>query len=193
MSSVSLYLVGLGLVAVQRVFELVLSQRHASRALARGGVEVGQGHLRAMSALHIAFFFGCAVEVWALGRPFVASVGVPMIAVALAAQSLRAWTMWSLGDAWNVRVIVVPGDPVVTSGPYRWLRHPNYLAVILEGVAIPLIHGAWWTAVAFSIANAALLRVRIRCEERALADHCDYAARFATRPRWLPGTARITS
>jgi methyltransferase len=166
-TSVALYLAGLGLVALQRVFELTLSQRHARRALARGGVEVGQGHLRAMSALHTAFFFGCAIEVWALGRPFVASVGVP--------------------------IIVVPGTPVVTSGPYRWLRHPNYLAVVLEGVAIPMIHGAWWTAMAFSIANAALLRVRIRCEERALADHCDYAARFATRSRWLPGVARSTT
>jgi methyltransferase len=80
----------------------------------------------------------------------------------------------------------MPGAPVVTGGPYRWLRHPNYLAVILEGFAIPLIHGAWLTAFVFSALNAGLLRVRIRVEERALTEHCDLASRLGDRPRLLP-------
>ena len=88
-------------------------------------------------------------------------------------------------------MIVTPGEAVVTSGPYRWLRHPNYLAVAIEGVAIPLVHGAWLTAVAFSAANALLLRRRIRVEERALAEHCQGEALLGDRPRLLPlGGAR---
>jgi len=86
-----------------------------------------------------------------------------------------------------VRVIVVPGAPVLRRGPYRFLRHPNYAAVVIEGFAVPLVHGAWLTAIAFSLANAALLAVRIGCEERALAAHCDYAARFAGARRLVPG------
>jgi methyltransferase len=88
-----------------------------------------------------------------------------------------------------VRVIVIPGAQAVTRGPYRWLRHPNYLAVALEGIAVPLIHSAWWTALGFSVANAALLAVRIRCEERALALHCDYDQRLGGLHRFLPGRA----
>jgi methyltransferase len=85
-----------------------------------------------------------------------------------------------------VRVLVLPGDPAVVAGPYRYLRHPNYLAVVIEGFAVPLVHTAWLTALAFTLANAALLRVRIRCEEQALAAHCDYARRLGDRPRLIP-------
>ncbi len=189
MSSVSLFILGLGLLALQRAGELVISQRHAARALARGGVEFGRGHLAAMSALHTAFFFACATEVLAFDRPFVPALGLPMLGIALAAQALRLWTMHALGDAWNVRVIVIPGVPVATGGPYRWLRHPNYLAVIAEGVAIPLIHGAYLTALAFSLANAVLLRVRIRCEENALERHGTGARQLAQLGRFVPRLA----
>ncbi|HET6346370.1 MAG TPA: isoprenylcysteine carboxylmethyltransferase family protein, partial [Myxococcota bacterium] len=103
----------------------------------------------------------------------------PMLAAALAAQGLRYWAIGSLGRRWNVRVIVLPNVPAVTRGPYRFLRHPNYVAVVLEGMAVPLIHGAWWTAVAFTLANALLLRVRIRCEEDALARFGAYGVREA--------------
>jgi methyltransferase len=109
-----------------------------------------------------------------------------MLGLALAAQALRWWAVTSLGPAWNVRVIVVPGAPLVTRGPYRYLRHPNYLAVALEGIAVPLIHTAWLTALSFSIANAALLAVRIRSEEQALACLGAGAEQLAGRPRFLP-------
>lgn len=94
-----------------------------------------------------------------------------MLAVLAAAQGLRWWCIRSLGPRWNTRVIVVPGLPLVAKGPYRWrrLRHPNYVAVVAEGVALPLVHTAWVTAVVFTVLNAVLLRVRIRCENRALA------------------------
>ena len=180
------YLAFLALLALERLVELHISRRNAARAFARGGVEVGQRHFRVMKLLHGAFLGACAVEVLLLQRPFVPALGWPMLGLALGAQALRYWAIASLGPHWNVRVIVVPGARAVTSGPYRWLRHPNYLAVAIEGVAVPLIHSAWWTALGFSAANAALLAVRIRCEERALAEHCDYDARLGGRRRFLP-------
>jgi methyltransferase len=180
------YYAFLALIASERVFELRLSQRNAALALARGGIELGRGHFAWMRALHAGFLFACALEVALLGRAFDARLGLPMLALALSAQALRYWAIATLGPRWNVRVIVVPGDTVVTSGPYRWLRHPNYLAVVLEGAAIPLVHGAWLTALAFSAANAWLLHTRIRVEERALSEHCAQDARLRDRPRFLP-------
>lgn len=166
---VSAYLVLLSAIAVQRLAELRLSQRNAHWAMARGGVEFGHDQLAAMKILHTAFLVGCGVEVVALHRPFVPAVGVPMLVTVAACQGIRFWTMRALGPYWNTRVIVVPEMALVTSGPYRWLRHPNYLAVIVEGVAIPMVHDAWITAIAFTLANAVLMRRRILCENRALA------------------------
>lgn len=180
------YFAFLALLALERLFELRLSQRNAALAFARGGIELGREHFGWMRALHAGFLFACALEVALLGRAFDARLGLPMLALALAAQALRYWAIATLGPRWNVRVIFVPGEPVVTSGPYRWLRHPNYLAVVLEGIAIPLIHGAWLTALAFSALNAWLLRTRIRVEERALAEHCALDARLGDRPRFVP-------
>jgi methyltransferase len=180
------YLALLALVAAERIFELWLSRRNAARAFARGGIELGQAHFRWMRALHAGFLASCALEVVWLGRGFDARLALPMLALVLAAQALRYWAVSTLGPRWNVRVIVVPGEPVVTSGPYRWLRHPNYLAVVIEGLALPLAHGAWLTALAFSALNAWLLTLRIRTEERALAEHCGFEARLGDRPRLVP-------
>ena len=189
MVSVGLYLALLAALGLERLYELRLSARNAAWALSQGGVEFGRAHFRVMALLHGSFLAACAAEVILRGRPFVAWIGFPMLALALAAQVLRYWAIRTLGPRWNVRVIVVPGAPVVTGGPYRFLRHPNYVAVAVEGFAIPLIHGAWLTALVFSAANALLLVVRIRCEERALAAHCDYDARFGAAPRFVPRRA----
>lgn len=175
---VSMYLVLLGLVATERLVELALSRRHARAAIARGGIEYGARHFRVMSVMHTAFLAACALEVVLLHRPFVPSVGWPALAAVLGAQALRYWAIGALADRWNVRVIVVPGEPAVRRGPYRFLRHPNYVAVVIELVALPLVHGAYLTATAFSIANALLLRVRIHVEEEALKTHCAYAETF---------------
>ena len=183
------YAVFVAVLGAERVAELMLSRRNAAWALARGGVEYGQGHFFWMKLLHSAFLGACVLEVLLLSRPFVPGLGWPMIALALAAQGLRYWAVFSLGKRWNVRVIVLPGEPPVESGPYRFLRHPNYLAVILEGLAVPLIHGAWATALAFSLLNGLLLTVRIRCEERALKRHNDYSRRLGHRRRLIPGVA----
>jgi methyltransferase len=174
-------------IAAERGVELRISRRNAAWAFAQGGIEVGQAHFRVMKGLHTGLLLACAAEVVGLHRPFVPALGWPMLVLVGAAQVLRYWAIASLGRRWNVRVIVVPGAPAVTSGPYRWLRHPNYVAVVLEGLALPLVHGAWLTAAVFGLANACLLAVRIRTEERALAVHCDYQARLGTLPRFVPG------
>ncbi len=156
------------LVGLERLAELVVSTRNAAWSLARGGVEYGRGHYPVMVALHSGFLVAMLLEAW-VRRPDVPPVQAwSMLALVLGSQALRWWCIGTLGRRWNTRVIVVPGLPPVTSGPYRFLRHPNYVAVVVEGVALPLVHSAWLTAVLFTVANAVLLTVRIRVEDAAL-------------------------
>ena len=157
-----------GAVAAERVVELVLARGNAAWALARGGVEHGRGHYPFMVALHVAWLVGCVAEPVVTARAFdAARFGTAAGAVA-AAQGLRWWTVVTLGRRWNTRVIVIPGLPLVTGGPFRLLRHPNYLAVAVEVAALPLAGGAWATAVVGSVLNGVLMAVRIPCEEAAL-------------------------
>jgi methyltransferase len=157
-------------VAAERLVELVVSKRHARWAFARGGVEHGRGHYPAMVAIHTALLAGALAEVWLLDRPFLPALGWTMFALVLASQALRWWCVRTLGPQWNTLVIIVPELPLVTGGPYRWLRHPNYVAVVVEGIALPLVHTAWLTALLFTAANAAVLTVRLRVENAALAE-----------------------
>ncbi|MFC6087719.1 isoprenylcysteine carboxyl methyltransferase family protein [Saccharothrix lopnurensis] len=162
------YAVLVGLVAVERLGELVVAKRNLAWSLARGGRETGFGHYPFMVVLHTGLLAGCLVEVWVADRPFTALLGWPMLALVVAAQALRWWCIRVLGRQWNTRIVVVPGLPLVTGGPYRLFRHPNYVAVVVEGFALPLVHGAWLTAAVFTAVNAGLLAVRIRAEDRAL-------------------------
>jgi methyltransferase len=163
------YALLIGLVAVERVAELVVSRRNLAWSIARGGVEFGAGHYPAMVVLHAGLLAGCLIEAIALNRPFVPILGWPMLAIVLAAQGLRWWCIATLGHQWNTRVVVIPDATRVSWGPYRLVPHPNYIAVVVEGVALPLVHTAWITALAFTVCNAALLRKRIKVENAALA------------------------
>lgn len=164
------YLLLILAVGVERLAELVVAVGNARWSFARGGREYGAGHYPVMVVLHTGLLAGCLVEVWAADRPFRPWLGWPMLALVIAAQALRWWCIQTLGRRWNTRIIVVPGSPLVTTGPYRYarLRHPNYVAVVVEGFALPLVHTAWLTALTFTVANAALLTVRIRAENRAI-------------------------
>lgn len=168
--SALLYTAFIGLTALERLLEVRLSKRHAAWSFAHGGREHGQGHYPFMVVLHTGFLIACVAEVWLLHRVFTPAVGWPLLAVALACQGLRWWVISTLGPRWNTRVIIVPDLPRITGGPFRYLRHPNYAAVVTEGLALPLIHGAWITALTFTVLNALLLRVRIQVEERALSE-----------------------
>lgn len=178
----------LTLVALERVLELIVSSRNARRALARGGVELGRGHYPAMVLFHAGFLIACAAEPWLLPRPWPRAATLVFAAAVLAAQALRWWAVATLGPRWSTRIVVLPGAPPVVGGPYRFLRHPNYLAVVIELAALPLALGAVWTAAVATILNAALLSVRIPAEERALG--APWAAAFEGRTRLVPGRPR---
>ncbi len=166
-----LYLGLIGLIVVQRLGELRLAKRNERLARAAGAVEAGAGHYPWMVALHTLFLVSCPLEVWLLERPFVPPQAGAMLLLLGGATALRYWAISSLGERWTTRILVVPGAPLVTGGPYRWLAHPNYLAVVVEIAALPLVHGAWLTAVVFSLANLVLLAVRITVESAALRRH----------------------
>lgn len=153
-------------VAAERVVELVVSRRNLEWSKANGGKEFGAGHYPVMVALHTGLLAGALLE--ARRRPLRPWLGWPMLTLVLAAQGLRWWCITTLGRQWNTRVVVIPGAARVTGGPYRVVPHPNYVAVVTEGVALPLVGGAWLTALVFTVANAVLLRTRIRVENDAL-------------------------
>lgn len=168
------YVVLVALVGLERLAELVVSKRNAAWSFARGGREFGREHYPAMVVLHSALLAGCLAEVALADRPFVAALGWPMLAVVLLSQGLRWWCITTLGQQWNTRVIIVPGLTLVRRGPYRWLRHPNYVAVVAEGAALPLVHSAWLTALIFTLLNGVVLKVRIASEESALTELTDH-------------------
>jgi len=178
------YLGIVAILALERGVELYIAHRNAARAFAAGAVEIGQRHYRVMVGFHAAFLVACAVESILRGSGAPAAVAVPAIVAELFAQFLRYWVIFTLRSRWNTRIIVFPDARPVTSGPFRFARHPNYLAVAIEVVAVPLIGGAWVTAIVFSLGNAILLMVRIPAEERALGQ--SYAGAFAELPRFLP-------
>ena len=164
------YLVLILLTGVERIVELVISKRNAGIAFSKGGIEYGFRHFPFMVVLHTGLLLACIAEVFLLHRAFIPLLGWPMLALALLAQAGRYWCIVSLGEQWNTRVIVVPGaGRVAAKGPYRWLRHPNYVIVAIEGIALPLVYDAWITAIAFTVLNAILLlRFRIPIENGAL-------------------------
>lgn len=178
-------------VALERGAELALSVRNARRAFARGGLEVeGRGAYAAMVGVHALFLPAAALEAFALDRPFAPALAAAMAALVVLSMALRWWAIATLGERWNTRVIVVPGEPAVARGPYRFVRHPNYVAVTIEMFAIPLVHSAWLTALVWSAASALLLARRIPLEERALERYNDYRARLGDRRRFVPGAGR---
>ena len=168
MTGLTAFTVVVVLVGLERLAELVVSNRNAAWSLERGGRETGQGHYPFMVVLHSGLLAGMLVEAWVRRPEVPAALAWSMLALAVASQALRWWCITTLGHRWNTRVIVVPGLAPVTGGPYRYLRHPNYVAVVVEGIALPLVHAAWVTAVVFTVLNVALLRVRIRVEDEAL-------------------------
>jgi methyltransferase len=152
----------LGFVTLQRLAELVLAERNRKRLLARGATEHGRTHYPLIVAVHVLWLV--ALGWWAPGRP----ISLPLLAVFALLQLGRLWVLTTLGDRWTTRIIVLPDAPLVTSGPFRFVDHPNYLVIVLEIAVLPLMFGLWQLAVLFSLANAAVLAVRITAENRAL-------------------------
>jgi len=182
-----------GLVAAlgaQRLLELRKSRKNERELRQRGAREHDPGHFTAMRLLHAGWLVAMPLEVLLLGAPFRLPLALLATAGAASGQALRYAAMRALGARWTVRIFTLPGEPVITSGIYTRLRHPNYVGVALEIACVPMIHGAWRSALAFSALNALVLGVRIRSEERALAADSDYRERLASRPRFLPHLGR---
>jgi methyltransferase len=174
-------------VGVMRLVELVVSRRNVARLEARGAVEVGRSLYPWMVAVHAGFLAACVAEVWLLDRPFLPKLAVACLGLLAAAAALRWWVMATLGRRWSTRVLILPDTDPITGGPYRFLRHPNYLAVVVEFVALPMVHTAWLTAVLFGLADTAILRLRIRAEENALSAAGNYLQTMGDKPRMIPG------
>jgi methyltransferase len=153
----------LALVTLQRLGELALSRRNTSRLIERGAIEVGARHYPLLVVLHAAWLIGLWIFGWdqPVNWPALAGFGV--------LQGLRLWVLLSLGSRWTTRIIVLPGAPLIASGPYRYVSHPNYAIVAGEIALLPLALNLPWLALLFSVLNAIALAIRIRTEVRALA------------------------
>jgi methyltransferase len=149
-------------VTLSRLVELPIARANTRRLIAAGGHEVAEGHYPLIVALHIAWLG----TLWWLapGRP----MNLPLLALFGLVEVVRIWVVQTLGPRWTTRIIVVPGEKLVRRGPYKFLNHPNYAVVVAEIALLPLVFGLWWTALIFSLLNAAILFVRIRAENRAL-------------------------
>jgi methyltransferase len=157
------------LVVAERSVELMLSRRNTRRLESRGAIEAGAEHYREMVLLHGSLIPASLVEVLVFARPCLPLLAVLSLLALAATMTLRYWVIATLGWRWTTRVVCLPGAALECGGPYRWLRHPNYLAVAVEVVALPLLHSAWFVALLYGCWNLWLLRRRISVEEEALA------------------------
>ena len=185
--SVIAFLILLVLVVALRIVELRISRRHQQELVARGAAKINEPRFRWMVLLHTAVLIGAALEVVLLKRPFIPALAAVMFVIFLVANAVRWWVIRTLGDHWNVQVMDSTSLGVITTGPFRFVRHPNYAAVFAEMLALPLIHTAWITALVGTVAHAAVLAQRLSTEERVLFASPDYRAAMAGKPRFLPG------
>jgi len=186
--SAQLYLALLLLVAAGRFLELRHSKRNQTLLAENGGAKTPEPAYRWMVALHAAILIGAALEVVLMRRPLVPGLAASGLGLFLAANATRWWVIRTLGPRWNVQVMSASRLGVVTgAGPYRWVRHPNYTAVFVEMLALPLIHSAYLTAGIGAVLHIFVLRNRVRLEESVLMQDPHWRAAFAHRPRFLPG------
>jgi len=155
------------LVGLERLAEMWIAGRNRRWLLERGGLEVGQAHYPWMVLMHLTFLVAAPMEVWMLDRPLIPPLAGGILLVLLLAMVLRYWVVVTLQQRWTTRVVLLPGASRITRGPYRFLSHPNYVAVAMEIAALPLVHTAWLTALIYSVLNAAMLRARIGVENEA--------------------------
>jgi methyltransferase len=180
-------------VALQRMLEVRVSRLNEAELKDRGALEHAQAQMPVMVAVHSAWLVSIFIEVGLFDRAFRGGLALAFLVVFCVGQVLRLLAIHALGTRWTVKVITLPREAPVTGGVFRYLRHPNYVGVILEIAALPLIHGAWLTAIVFSAANGLLLARRIRAEEQALEASSDYGERFRDRPRLVPKLAARSS
>lgn len=185
--SVILFVALLLAVGVLRIVELRISKRHQQKMTSRGANRVKDPHFRWMAMFHTLLLIAAAAEVVFLHRPFLPALAIPMFALFLAANLVRWWVIRTLGEHWNVQVVDSTRLGFVSSGPFHYVRHPNYAAVFVEMVALPLIHTAWITALVGAALHVVVLSLRLSVEDPVLLSNPDYAAVMGSKPRFLPG------
>ncbi len=173
----------------QRLVELFIANRNTKYLKSLGGYEVGENHYIFLVSLHVLFLISFLIEAYAVGAKS-SFWYIPFI-LFLLAQAFRVWIIASLGHFWNTRIILLPNSSPIKKGPYHFLRHPNYLVVMTEFITIPLIFGAYYTAVIFSLLNIFLLQIRIREEENALFKATTYSLEMKNTPRFFPKRKRL--
>ena len=169
-SSQLIYTIVIALTSIERLFEMRLSKKNAAWSFEQGGIEIGKEHFPFMVVLHTGFLIGCVAEAWLFPREISSLWLGSFLLLTIGCQLFRWWCINTLKQQWNTRVILVPGFKRVTAGPYKYFSHPNYLIVAVEGLVLPLFHKAYYTAILFTLLNAALMWVRIRTEEKALQE-----------------------
>jgi len=180
------YLALLGLVGLERLMELRISRRNQLNLEKLGVRKITEPHFRWMVFVHASVLACAAAEVLLLHRPLIPSLAIAMAALFVFANALRWWVIRILAGHWNVEVMASSRVGVVTSGPYRWVRHPNYVAVVIELFALPMMYTAWLTALAGTLANLEILRRRLRVEEGVLMADPSYRSAMGAKPRFLP-------
>jgi len=181
------YLALLCVVALLRLYELRISRRHQQEMISRGASKVEEPRFRWMVVLHTAVLAGAACEVVFLRRPFIPTLAATCLVIFVGANAVRWWVIRTLGEHWNVQVMNSTGLGVITSGPFRYVRHPNYAAVFIEMLVLPLIHTAWITALVGSVAHILVLSQRLATEEKVLFSDTHYREAMSGKPRFLPG------
>ena len=180
------YLALLGLVGLERLVELRISRRNQLKLEKLGVRKITEPHFRWMVFVHASVLACAAAEVLLLRRPLIPSLAIAMAALFVFTNALRWWVIRTLAGHWNVEVMASSRVGVVTSGPYRWVRHPNYVAVVIELFALPMMHTAWLTALAGTLANLEILRRRLRVEDGVLMADPAYRSAMGAKPRFVP-------
>jgi methyltransferase len=173
------------IVATQRLVEVLIAKKNEIWMKSKGAKEYGQRHYQLMVAIHFYFFVSLIVES-VLGRPELNSYWPLLVAVFFIAQVCRIWVIMSLGRYWNTKIIVLKDAEVVAKGPYRFIKHPNYLIVTIELFIIPLIFNAYWTLFVFGILNQLILAIRIPLEEEVLMQQTNYKGKLNSKRRFIP-------
>jgi methyltransferase len=172
-----LFYIIIAIVIIQRLVELIIANRNEKWMRSQGAFEAGAVHYPIMVTMHIAFFISLLVEVLVTNKPL-SPLWIPLLSLFLIAQIARVWCLASLGTFWNTKIIILPGADVVKKGPYKFIRHPNYVIVATELLVLPLIFSAYFTAIVFSLLNIWMLSVRIPVEEKALTEVTNYREEF---------------
>ncbi len=180
------YLALLVLVGLGRLIELMISRRNQRKLEQQGVRKIAEPHFRWMVVVHAGVLAGAAAEVILLHRPLIPKLAATMFVLFILANGLRWWVIRTLAGHWNVEVMASSRVGVVTTGPYRWVRHPNYVAVVVEVFSLPLIHTAWITALVGSLANLEILRLRVRVEDGTLMADPAYRETMGAKPAFIP-------